>query len=281
MHSVSRPRTTRRPAAAARVQHRQPRLVLGVETSRRDGSQRSRRRLLAVFAVDVEQLLDRRLFRIGRAAHRGDRAHAPERIAEPGAPRGGAARAQAREALQPSVAGGDLERFERIDVQLFVDAAREAGTEPGHRLQQLLGIRVAAQPREQRPAAGGEHLGHRGGDAETHVRDRIQPAHAFGFVDRARGARQARDRLRRAAVGADPIGARALRPEQARGFQQALGDLPVLGRDREAGSAAARFGADAGPGLGERHAEASSAFGDVKPPRISRTSASSTCGKSR
>ena len=214
-----------------RVQHREPRLALGIEPLRGDGAQGSRGGLLAIFPVHVEQRRDVRLLDIRARLERAPAPDPSQHLSQGGAPSGRAARSHARHALEPAVVGRGLEPLERVHVQLVVDAPRKLQTQSRHGLEDLLGIGGAPQPLELRPAPGHEHLRDRRGDAQAHAGNAVEPSHPFGIEDGAHAAGVVREGIGGIAVSAHPIGAGTLVVEQSRGLPQPLGDLQVLLRN--------------------------------------------------
>jgi hypothetical protein len=118
--------------------------------------------------------------------------------------------------------GGDLERRQRLDVQLVVDAPRQHWTDAGNRPEQGDGIGPPAQALELAPASRPHQLVDDGRDPSADRGQGVEAGDAVTREDLAEVPRKAVDRVRRASKRADPEGARRLFLQQRRRFPQPL-----------------------------------------------------------
>ena len=181
------------------MQHGQPGLALRVEATRRDGAQAARGRLFAVLAVHVQQQVHARHFPAAEAPA----AQPPEHGVEGGAQRGHPAPADAGHALQPSIVGGDLKRFEAVYLQGVVDALRELRADTGNRAKQLRRIEAAAQLFQPAAAAGSNDFIDHAGDSAADMRQFAQPLDTLVFGDGLNIAVQPAYGFCRTAIGID------------------------------------------------------------------------------
>jgi hypothetical protein len=140
----------------------------------------------------------------------------------------GAARADARQALEAAIDGGHFQGLERFDAEFVVHPVRKFGADTRDGAEQRVRVGLSAQPFELLPAAGLQQLGDGRGDARSDARQGFEPGRAVTFVDFAQGLRQLRDDVRRFAIGGHPIGVVALRGKQHTHLAQGLRDLRVV-----------------------------------------------------
>lgn len=120
---------------------------------------------------------------------------------------------------------GDLERFQRVDMEMLVDLRCEAGTNARKHLKEFLRLAFAAQAIELCPAAGLHHLVDGPGNAAPDVRQRDQALEPLLGEDRGGVFPKVADSVRRLAVGHRPEMIGALRFEQLARLLESLGDL--------------------------------------------------------
>jgi hypothetical protein len=128
----------------------------------------------------------------------------------------------------------ELERFQRIDVQMLVDPTGELRPEPRDRLEQLLGCDRTAQTLELGPAPGADHLRDRQSQHRSDARQRIKALDSLPLQKRCYIFVQRGDGLGRAAIGAYAKRIRLLLLKQLRHLAQPLCDLlvqPAAGAD--------------------------------------------------
>ncbi len=214
------------PAVPLGVQHRKPGGARGVEAPGCDRGQRARGGPFAVLPVHVEQRGDRRAVRsaapgdarLGGTSWPAARQHGLQAGTYGCRP----PRADARHGRESPVVRGKLESFQRVDVQLVVDALGQPMPESGHRGQQRYRVRAAAQAFELHPASGACHLEQRRGDAVPDSRQRLEARHALPFGQGREVFGQVAHRIGRPPIGRDAKRIGTLGLEQAGGFPQAL-----------------------------------------------------------
>ena len=121
----------------------------------------------------------------------------------------------------------DLERFQRIDIQVLVNSTGELRPEPRDRAEQLLRADRAAQALELRPATGAHHLRDRPRQHGADPRQGIEALDALALEQHRHVLVQLRQSLGRAAVGAHAERVRLLLFEQLGRLAQPVRDLLV------------------------------------------------------
>lgn len=141
--------------AACRVENRQPRLPVGVEPPGRDAGQLAAAGPLAVLAIDVQELVDRRVEAVtGGEPWTGALEPCRERVANAGQP----LRPQSPEGGQAPVVGRSLEVFERSDAEVVVETRGRHRPDAGDRAQERLRVGLAAQAVQHRQASVGDEV---------------------------------------------------------------------------------------------------------------------------
>jgi hypothetical protein len=193
--------------------------MLRIESRRGDGAEAPGGRLLAVFPVDVEEIVGRRL--IGRRRASAAAAQpCSERRPNAFDPFG----AEARDFFEAAVMGGELEFLQRFDAEIVVDALGQSLADGAHRSKERLGIDLAFQALEHAQAARLQQFldgtGQRGADS----RDVHQ-----AFKARARQELCGRLKVPPHVVGSAPVGIHAILVCSL--FFEQFGDVFQRGRD--------------------------------------------------
>lgn len=106
---------------------------------------------------------------------------------------------------------GRLQCFQRIRVQCLVYGVRQPRPYAGYGEKEFFGFRGAAQACKLAPGTRHQHLRDRSGDARANVRQRLQFRASARIKNPAYRPLEARQRIRRLAIGSDAKGIGPLR----------------------------------------------------------------------
>lgn len=124
---------------------------------------------------------------------------------------------------------GQLQRFERVDVQGAVHATCQFAADPGDDSEKLLGIERAPQAIELTPAAGRQHLADGFRDPRADRRKPLQPLGPLALENVAEIVGETGDAVAGVPVGANAERVRFLLLEDIGRFSQPVCDELVRG----------------------------------------------------
>ena len=209
---------------APRVKHRQPRVACWVEATRRDQTKLTAGGLLAVFAIDVEQLGD---WKSGWTCWR--KAHAPEAVRQriPNASQSFFAKTGDR--LQAPVVRRRFEVSQRLESELVVKSSRQAPSDSRHRGEECHRIRFPTQAVEHRKPAMHQQLANRASDGLPDTRELLKTVETLLPKKDVQRYRRGAQRCRRVSIGVNAIWIGALITKESCGLLESPGDLLVYG----------------------------------------------------